>query len=329
MKATLLFAAYFMVSALGASIPKFPPLASTLNKRAQSPDGTCGGSAGFTCSATSAKCCSKWGWCGDSSEHCGTGCQSAFGQCRSDSPDPAPEPVPEPIPGQRPKIGNVPYGSWIYGCSKPGAVALTYDDGPWEYTSALLDILKNNNVRATFFVNGDNFGSPADVDSTKTLLIERMVNEGHQVASHTWNHANLANLNSAEITNQMSRMEQYLINTIGKYPTYMRPPYYDCDDTCMQTMSNLGYHVINCNINTQDFNHNTPATIQTSKDIFLDTINTGSPAEDGWITLAHDVHYTTVHSLTQDMINIIKQNGYTATTVGDCLNDPPSNWYRT
>ncbi|KAI5794851.1 hypothetical protein FPQ18DRAFT_377441 [Pyronema domesticum] len=305
----LFFAASFMASVLGATLPTFPPLASNLNKRGQSPDGTCGGPAGFTCSLESNKCCSKWGWCGDSSEHCGKECGSAS-------------------PGQRPHIGNVPYGSWIYGCNKPGVVALTYDDGPWEHTSALLDILKKNNVRVTFFVNGHNFGSPIDVDPTKTPLVKRMINEGHQVASHSWRHENLANMNSVEITNEMARMEQYFTKTIGKYPTYMRPPYYSCDDGCMQTMSTLGYHVINSNIDTKDFDHNTPATIQTSKDIFADSISAGIPANDGWIALAHDVHHTTVHSLTQHMINVFKQKGYTAATVGDCLNDPPSNWYR-
>ncbi|KAL1887992.1 hypothetical protein Cpir12675_006343, partial [Ceratocystis pirilliformis] len=46
---------------------------------APSPDGSCGGETGFTC--TGSNCCSKWGWCGSTPEFCGAGCQSGFGRC--------------------------------------------------------------------------------------------------------------------------------------------------------------------------------------------------------------------------------------------------------
>jgi len=46
------------------------------------------------------------------------------------------------------------------------------------------------------------------------------------------------------------------------------------------------------------------------------------------ITLAHDIHLDTVHGLTQFMIDKARQAGYKLVTVGDCLGDPKSNWYR-
>ncbi|KZL86995.1 agglutinin isolectin 1 [Colletotrichum incanum] len=51
-----------------------------------SQDGTCGGTAGFTCQGSSyGNCCSQWGYCGSSGDHCGTGCQAAFGTCPASS----------------------------------------------------------------------------------------------------------------------------------------------------------------------------------------------------------------------------------------------------
>lgn len=54
---------------------------------------------------------------------------------------------------------SVPVGSIITACTVPGTFALTFDDGPYIYTSELLDILANNGVKATFFLNGQNFDS--------------------------------------------------------------------------------------------------------------------------------------------------------------------------
>jgi hypothetical protein len=70
MKGWLSVAAFASV-AFAAALPGQSGGAKTLLKRAVSPDGTCGGSAGYTCSASSYRCCSQWGWCGDDEEHCG------------------------------------------------------------------------------------------------------------------------------------------------------------------------------------------------------------------------------------------------------------------
>ena len=54
---------------------------------------------------------------------------------------------------------SVPVGTIITACTVPGTFALTFDDGPYIYTGELLDILASNGVKATFFLNGQNFGS--------------------------------------------------------------------------------------------------------------------------------------------------------------------------
>lgn len=72
-------------------------------------------------------------------------------------------------------------GQVYSGCSVPNTVALTFDDGPFTYTDGVLDALAAAGMKATFFVNGQNWGSIFEYSST----VQRMVNEGHQVGSHT------------------------------------------------------------------------------------------------------------------------------------------------
>lgn len=56
----------------------------------------------------------------------------------------------------------VPQGVVIKHCTVPGVVALTFDDGPYTYTSHILDLLDQYNAKATFFINGDNFSNNVD-----------------------------------------------------------------------------------------------------------------------------------------------------------------------
>lgn len=77
----------------------------------------------YSCPTGWTTCCSEWGWCGDSAEHCGTGCQSAYGSCSGGT-----NPGNPGTPG-----GSVPFGQWIYSCTVPGKFALSFDDGPYEY----------------------------------------------------------------------------------------------------------------------------------------------------------------------------------------------------
>ena len=70
-----------------------------------------------------------------------------------------------------------------------------------------------------------------------------MVAEGHQVASHTWSHQDLSVISDAQRYDQMVKNEMAIRNIIGKYPTYMRPPYSSCNAACQTMLKNLGYVV--------------------------------------------------------------------------------------
>jgi len=215
---------------------------------------------------------------------------------------------------------SIPIGSIISSCTVPGTVALTFDDGPYIYTDELLNILASNGVLATFFVNGQNFGAISDYAST----VQRAASAGHQIGSHTWNHADLATLDAAGITSEMTQLEDALVTILGYYPQYMRPPYFSTNALVLQTLGSLGYHVVQADIDTLDYENDSPALIQNAYNNFVAGLNNG-----GSIELSHDVHQNTVETLVQEMINEVRNRGLNPVTVGECLGDPSSNWYRT
>jgi uncharacterized membrane protein (DUF485 family) len=91
-------------------------------------------------------------------------------------------------------------------------VALTFDDGPYPpYTGQILDILKENNVQATFFLIGQNAEKHPE-------LVQRIVAEGHQVGNHTYHHVDLLKADREKIAFEVDRTSQAIADSIGTAP---------------------------------------------------------------------------------------------------------------
>ena len=209
-------------------------------------------------------------------------------------------------------------------------MALTYDDGPYLYTSQLLDILKTYGFHATFFITGNNVGKGAiDTTAPYPSLIQRMIAEGHQVASHTWSHYSLSQIPSDMRKQQMVKNERALANIIGKYPTYMRPPYSQCsaESGCQADMKALGYHRISFDLDTQDYLNPSPNQVQNSKNIVQAAL--AVMAATDYLSIQHDIVQQSVTNLTSYYFDQIKSRGWKGVTAGECLGDPQANWYRT
>lgn len=138
---------------------------------------------------------------------------------------------------------NAPFGRIITKCARPGTVALTFDDGPGPYADELLDILTASNAKATFFVNGDN-GPLKITNQSASNALRRAFDAGHQIASHTWSHPDLQLLTKEEQFDEMTKLENALLDIIGVTPTYFRSPFTSCNSTCVSDMTSWGYHVV-------------------------------------------------------------------------------------
>ncbi|KAK4178456.1 hypothetical protein QBC36DRAFT_368153 [Triangularia setosa] len=303
-------------------------------KRQENTSGKCGASGG---SCASGYCCSAEGWCGRGIDYCSApDCQLNYGPGCDGNKKPS---GPDTSGVARPKLGSVLYGgTGIYDCVTSGDVALTFDDGPYLYTNDLLDKLRSYGAKATFFLTGTNIGKGMinDPATPYPTIIKRMHAEGHQIASHTWSHQNASQMTNTQFTNQMVWNEIAINSILGFFPTYMRrdlpdtprPPYSICQRDCQNILSTLGYHTIYFNLDTAGYLNDSPRTIQTSKNIWDEAIEGSDPETDSFLQIEHDIHQQIVYNLTDYILTSLFSNGYRAVTVGECLGDPPSNWYR-
>ncbi|KAG9251643.1 putative chitin deacetylase [Emericellopsis atlantica] len=282
----------------------------------------------FNRSCPEGQCCSSGGWCGVEYAHCRAPiCQIDFGPACDANIRPE---GPDTKDIARPKVGNVPYGKGVYTCNTNGVVALTFDDGPWENTEYLLDLLAQYDAKATFFVVGRNMGKGAmnDPSTPWPALIRRMIDEGHQIGSHTWSHQKLTEITAAQFQNQMIFNEIALADLLGYFPTYMRPPHSMSDATTDAWLADLGYHVTYFDLNTLGYENDDATLIQNSKDIWDRRVEPLDPASASVLHIEHDPLYQTVHNLTEYVLQSLVRNDFRSVPVGECLGDPRENWYR-
>lgn len=181
-------------------------------------------------------------------------------------------------------------------CGKVPCVALTFDDGPGAFTPKLLDILKENDAKVTFFV----LGQSADINRS---VLQRMQKEGHQVENHSWNHKNLHKLSEKDIEFQINSTNDKVEEVIGERPTLFRPPYGNFNEF---VKDNFGMPIILWSVDTYDWKNKNP-------NIIVEKI---SNARNGDIILLHDIHKTSVDAMPR-AISILKEKGYHLVTLDE------------
>ncbi|MBV7440370.1 polysaccharide deacetylase family protein [Weeksellaceae bacterium TAE3-ERU29] len=179
-------------------------------------------------------------------------------------------------------------------CDKVPCVALTFNDGPSAYTPEILDILKENNVKATFFI----LGKSAQIQY-KTL--QRAFEEGHEIENNTWDHKNLVGLSPKEIKNQVEKTDSILLTLIGKESSYLRPPYGALDKNIKSVVKKP---FILWSTNSLDLRSKDTQAI-------IDTLSNTKP---GTIILADDTQKETVDAISQ-VIKNLKAKGIHFVTV--------------
>ncbi|KAH8651148.1 hypothetical protein BX600DRAFT_473154 [Xylariales sp. PMI_506] len=275
-------------------------------------------------------CCSGAGYCGSTEAYCkGPDCQLEYSGLACDASNPPPG--ESTLGVDRTHIGDVAYGTIITNCTTPSTLALSFDDGPYNFTSHILDVLESYNVTATFFICANNLGKGRIDDPANPWadILQRMHSAGHQLASHSYSHQDLTLVNSTIRQQQVIYNEMAFRNLFGFFPAYLRPPYDECSSAsgCLDDLTDLGYHLVNYNIDTKDYLNDSPLLIQNSKDTFSAAVSNDS-ASNAYIELTHDTHEQTAYNLTAFMIETLLARGYNPVPIGTCLGDPVENWYR-
>lgn len=185
--------------------------------------------------------------------------------------------------------------------SKP-MVALTFDDGPSNNTTHILDLLKFYNCRATFYVVGNRISSYAST-------IQRCAAEGNEIGIHTWEHAKLTVLSPEEIASQLTLTEQAVEQYAGVTCASVRPTGGACNDTVKTVAGQLGYYLVNWSVDTEDWKTR-------DADSTYNAIST--QAYDGAIILCHDLYEATASSMDRVIPELLAQ-GYQLVTVSELM----------
>ena len=181
-------------------------------------------------------------------------------------------------------------------------IAITFDDGPGNYTSSLLDGLASRGVPATFFMCGVN-GSYG-VKNYNSLLT-RMVSEGHQLANHSWEHPTFSKISGSQMQSQINQVGSYLTRAMGgNYNYLVRIPGGENNATIR---ANVAHPIITWSVDPVDWKYHNADTVYN---------NIMKSASDGSIILLHDIYQTSVQGGLR-AIDTLKSQGYEFVTVSE------------
>lgn len=214
-------------------------------------------------------------------------------------PRPVAEEVKFPIAIEMGEIKEITDPKEKYENSK--LLALTFDDGPSDYTNRLLDILKAKGIKATFFA----LGSRADYYPD---IIRREAEEGHEVESHTYAHRNLSTISAGEVSFEVNSAAQSICNALGKQDciSYVRPPYGAVNSTVRSVIKEP---LIGWSVDSLDWR---------SRDAGQVRAEVLSHVFDGAIVLMHDVYDSTVTGV-EMMLDDLASDGYTFVTIDELV----------
>lgn len=187
-------------------------------------------------------------------------------------------------------------------------IAITFDDGPSaEYTPEILDILKEHDARATFFV----VGSRAQENPS---IIKTMVKEGHELANHSFHHPDFTGISKEELISEMDNTSEVLENLTGVEPQLFRPPGGVYNDIIVDTANEEGYMVVMWSWHQDTRDWKRPGVHKIVSTVLNNTKN-------GDIILFHDFggdRSQTVKALKQ-ILPQLKKEGYEFVTVSELL----------
>lgn len=176
-------------------------------------------------------------------------------------------------------------------------VALTFDDGPSQYTEKIIEILKENNCNATFFVLGNKVNIYSDV-------LIKSLSYGNELGNHSYNHKWLIKLEKEEILDQINKTQELIKEYTGYTPKLIRPTYGSLNDT-IKHITDLD--IVLWNVDTLDWKYKSANRI---------VKNATKNLKDGNIILMHDTHKQTLEALPK-IIQIVKEQGYECVTVSE------------
>lgn len=180
--------------------------------------------------------------------------------------------------------------------SKP-VVALTFDDGPSQYTEEIIQILKENEVNATFFILGNKVERYQDI-------LRKSVQNGNELGNHSYNHQWLSHLSTDELMTQIRKTQSVIQEKIQYTPRYLRPTY---GSVTNRIRKNANLEIALWTVDTKDWRiHNVNRIVERAT----------KKIKDGDIILMHDIFERSKDAL-KEIIPILKKQGFQFVTISE------------
>jgi peptidoglycan/xylan/chitin deacetylase (PgdA/CDA1 family) len=229
-----------------------------------------------------------------------------------DTPGASPSPSPTPASSPEASTGASKPATWFSVNVDGPYIAMTFDDGPSpETTPRLLDILKQRNIKATFFMIGQNA-------ERNPAIVKRILAEGHEIGNHSWTHPQLSKLSDDRVTEEINKTQNAIKDASGYTPVLMRPPYGAITARQKDWIEKqFGLSVIIWSVDPFDWKRPGASVIE-------ERILAG--ARPGAIVLSHDIHKQTVDAMPATL-DALAAKGFKFVTVSQliAMNKPKSS----
>lgn len=190
------------------------------------------------------------------------------------------------------------YNGYYLGNVEEKVVYLTFDQGYENgYTNKILDILKEKNVKATFFLLKSYIKNNNDI-------VKRMIEDGHVLANHSDTHPSLPSLSDEKVISEIEEVERYLKEQTGyTIDKFFRPPMGEYSERTLAITNDLGYKTIFWSFAYKDWLVDDQPTKEVAYETVMDNLHNGS------IVLLHSVSSANTEALS-DIIDSIKEQNY-------------------
>ena len=183
-------------------------------------------------------------------------------------------------------------------------VYLTFDAG-YEagYTEKILEVLKQNDVKATFFITGHYL-------NTQPELVQKMIENGNIVGNHTVNHKSMPEVELSTIKDEVMNLHTAVYEKFGYEMKYIRPPKGELSERTISYTNSLGYTTVMWSLAYDDWDENNQGRENYGKTKILDNVHNGA------IILLHSNSKDNCNIL-DDVIKQIKNSGYEFKTLDE------------
>lgn len=189
------------------------------------------------------------------------------------------------------------YRGFYLGDTSQRVVYLTIDEGyEYGFTPKILDILRDNNVKAAFFITLPYLNKNWD-------LVERMVNEGHIVGNHTVSHPSLPEVDDRQVIDEIEELSRVFRDKTGQDMKYLRPPMGEFSERTLKISSDAGYRNVFWSSAYDDWDVNNQKGADYAYKMVMDNIHNGN------VILLHAVSQSNTEAL-DTIIKDLKAQGY-------------------